>query len=803
MDQAASLPKSSALFSFSSGIFKFVFPLAVLCLPLYLGAVNLWSFSAPVLILTLAFYFYWISLQGSGQQTVIGTRLDPAIALYLVFFLIACSRSQSPSKALPEIFKTCAIIVVFYATIYYCRERKRIRGLVVLLVLFGGALSLFGLLQLLGALPKGWWHKPNYISSVYVNHNHFAGLLEMILPLSIAMIILEEDPSKKILWIFVSGLMGAAFILSLSRGGFLAMGLGLSFMLVLLMARQTIRRTFWVFLVLALVVFGAIVLFGVDPFLERLGSLKNINSQEDLSIDQRWLIWKGSLEMILKHVFFGTGPGTFECAFLRFRPQGFIDRPGFAHNDYLQLFADCGAWVFLVTLGLCLTLFYKGLRIVKKHQSVFTIAIGSGCLAGIVSLAAHSFVDFNFHIPANWVFFSVISGILIALGRPKDYSAPVLRIAMRIFISAVCLATLVGGVFFGVSDWFLWKGKQEFRNGRLKNAYIYLDRSIRINPFNAEPYYLKILMANTVDDDALATMPAADKETLKEGIKRAIHLNSYEPYFDYNLAKIHQRSPEARDPLKILPYYQEVVRKDPKDPFLHFLSAVDLLQINKSAKNKAVESEAKSMLKTSIHLNSSNALSIYQALWRYKEDIRFIQDFNRTAPEGLRGFLEFLEKTDLWKYYRQYHLESFGIDPEEKYQMSKTIQWNPDPVMSYSLKEFTAQGDAVFLRDECIYANGYLEKKISFEKPIYRMEIEAKASRAGNSYPYILVLLDGRVIDALYLDSPQFIHFFSVFKTSPGNHVIGIDYINDHADSVTKEDRNIWIKNIQLYGTEG
>ncbi len=765
--------------------FDLFFLLAILLAPLYLGAVYLWSFSISIFVLTASFYLYWLRLQRSPDPVVIQTRLDGLIVLYLAFFIISATQTQNIYKTSVEVFKTLSMFCVFYATLYYCRERRNIQSLASGMTFLGGAISLFGILQLLGALPHYWWRREHFLSSVYVNHNHFAGILEIILPISVGLALILDQKSKKILFVFLLGLMGVAFILSLSRGGFLSMGLAFGFMLLLLVIRRAVGKAFLVIAALVLMITSVALLFGLDPILSRIATMKNIDSTDDVSMIQRILIWKGTARLIFGHFWFGTGPGTFESTFFKFRPKGFIDRPGFAHNDYLQLWADCGVFVFLSAMALFAALFYKGLRIVQKHQSMLSLGIASGCLASIAAWGVHSLVDFNFHIPANWIFFTVASGMLLSVGRPKGYTASFSRKSMQVLISASCILVLAGCIFFGISDWFLWKGMKEYKAGHADAAVVSFGKSIQINPFNPEPYFLKALILNSSGIDAV-------------DLVQAIRIDPSEPYYDYELGKAYLKSSRPKDILNILPYFTKAIEKDPTDPRLRYLSARYLLSANR-IRNKTIENEAKEMLRVSIRLNPPSALSVYEALWEYENNIEMLEDFHRSVPEGLKGFVEFLAENDLWKYHRKYYLESQGIDPDRKYQLRVSTPWNSEPIESYSLNELDAVSGEAFFQGNFVYSNGRFEKRISFKNLPYRLEIRAKGSKAGNSYPVLIVGLDGKTVDSIYIDSPGFVNFFSILQTSAGEHVLSIEYSNDYQGGSPKRDRNVWIETIRLY----
>ena len=770
----------------SQKIFGVLFLLAILLAPLYLGAVYLWSFSLTVFILTASFYCYWFSAQKKPDAAVIKTRLDGVLVFYFIFFILSAVYSQIPYRTAVEGFKTLSIFCVFLATLYYCRTRQGIYSLATSMMLLGGALSFFGLLQLLGAASKHWWYNPHFLSSVYVNHNHFAGLIEIILPISIGLVLAEENRSKKILFAFLVFLMGTAFILSLSRGGFLAMTFGLGIMVFLLAIKKTAQKAFWTLISLALIVLSAVALFGFQPLLlQRLETMKHVSLTDDLSMAARVSIWKGTLALISKNFWFGTGPGTFDAAFFKFRPNGFMERPGFAHNDYLQLFADCGVFVFLTVAAFFSVLFYRGLKILQKHQSIFSLGLTSGCLAAIAALAAHSIVDFNFHIPANWIFFTSVAGMLISVGTPKSYSSRVAQITIKCFITIICGSVLAGCIFFGLSDWLLWKGNREQRVGQYTTAISYYDRSIRVNPFNPETYFQRALISGSSGD--------AEKDLLQ-----AIRFQPLEPYYELELARFYFKSTKPDALKQGILHCLKTAQKDPKDPQIQYLSARELLLANLS-KDKEVEREAMRMLKASLELDPLSAFSVYKILWEYEKKIKPLEDFNVSAPEGFKGFVEFLAREYPLKDRRKYYLNKLGIDSDEKYRRGSSIQWKENPAEIFSLNDFDRIGQNTFSKDDFIYANGRLEKKISLKNPLTRVVFKAKGSNAGNSYPVLLVWLDGKIVDLLNIDSSEFIHFFSILQTDPGSHTLGIEFVSDSIEDVSKRDRNVWIETIALY----
>lgn len=131
-----------------------------------------------------------------------------------------------------------------------------------------------------------------------------------------------------------------------------------------------------------------------------------------LGMNGRVLAWKGTLVMIRDFFAIGIGPGTFASVFPQYQPAGTVSRFYQVHNDYLHFLAELGV-LFLPLLGwLLFALFNAGRK--KLHStSRQTWGLSLGAMTGIVAILAHSFVDFNLHIPANAILFTVLAALVV------------------------------------------------------------------------------------------------------------------------------------------------------------------------------------------------------------------------------------------------------------------------------------------------------------------------------------------------------------------------------------------------------
>jgi O-antigen ligase len=86
-----------------------------------------------------------------------------------------------------------------------------------------------------------------------------------------------------------------------------------------------------------------------------------------------------------------------------------------AHSDYLELLAEGGWPGFLALVGGFYVFLGRSIWKIKqrgKDISAERLFIGIGACSGLISMAFHSFFDFNLQIPANLLYFIVLIVIL-------------------------------------------------------------------------------------------------------------------------------------------------------------------------------------------------------------------------------------------------------------------------------------------------------------------------------------------------------------------------------------------------------
>jgi O-antigen ligase len=168
-------------------------------------------------------------------------------------------------------------------------------------------------------------------------------------------------------------------------------------------ARDAKRAAIIILLVAAVI---SLVYFNKDVIIGRLGGAGSIE-QADVSFDSRLKIWSGCLNMIKDNPFTGTGIGTFIWAYPRYKPEGLNWLINFAHNDYIETACDMGIPALIVMLWIIIAVVKTGIG--GRDPDLLRL----GCAIGILSLSLHALSDFNFHIPANMLLFTVYAAIIM------------------------------------------------------------------------------------------------------------------------------------------------------------------------------------------------------------------------------------------------------------------------------------------------------------------------------------------------------------------------------------------------------
>ncbi|MGH9578247.1 MAG: O-antigen ligase family protein, partial [Terriglobales bacterium] len=240
----------------------------------------------------------------------------------------------------------------------------------------------------------------------YVNRNHYAGLLEMLIPFAlVAALSRSLPPEKKALMAFAAVIMGGSIFLSRSRGGLLALAVQLLVLVVVYFRRGSSRGVIAALLAVGVTAGGFVVWLDRGKMISRLENMPELGMESVEGVRRN--ILRDGLKMAADRPLTGWGLGAFPVVYPQYRSfytSKFVNQ---AHNDYLQVLVETGVTGFALVLWGIFALYREAFRKMRRAPA----ALRSPVLAAVVGctgLLVHSFLDFNLHIPANAALFAVL-----------------------------------------------------------------------------------------------------------------------------------------------------------------------------------------------------------------------------------------------------------------------------------------------------------------------------------------------------------------------------------------------------------
>ncbi len=283
----------------------------------------------------------------------------------------------------------------------------------------------------------GFW-QPIYRATPFgpfVNRNHFAGWMLMVLPIALAYLCgliergLRNVPATwrhRTLWIgspeggravliaLAVSVMALSLLGSQSRSG-----LG-SLTLAVVMAggwlairRGGLKRFALPFFGLAL---GGIILLAWAGAGVALGRFATAGSE----LGTRVSAWRDALRIISEFPLLGTGLNTYGSATLLYQTTSLSTHFQEAHNEYLQIAAEGGA---LLVAGFALCVWRLGSvtrgRFAAANEPTLARWARVGAVTGLIAIALQSLMEFSLQMPGNAALFAVVAAIAVHAGSPE------------------------------------------------------------------------------------------------------------------------------------------------------------------------------------------------------------------------------------------------------------------------------------------------------------------------------------------------------------------------------------------------
>ncbi len=381
--------------------------------PLAFGAVEPWSIfvmeAGSALLLLL-----WLAKQWVDEEiNILWNPLFLPMGAFgvLVLAQIALGLSAYRHDSLSDAMQYCAYGVLCFLATQTLIRSSQARRLAVILAVYGVAIAAFALLQ--GVAPNGriyWMRQPRlggWIYGPYVNHNHYAGLMELLIPIPLVISVshVVHERSRITAGIAAAIMVGTVF-LSGSRGGMIAVFVELMVMAVLMFRKKKGIRIAVTSVAFVVVLVSLLSWLGGKELTTRISSIST-ESRSEITGGTRVAIARDALHMFSHRPILGWGLGTFPVVYPQFRSfytNFFVNE---AHNDYAQFLVETGLLGFSVIIWFLVIVYRRARTKIGDWTGHVSSATALACSLGVIGILVHSFFDFNLQIPANAALFYV------------------------------------------------------------------------------------------------------------------------------------------------------------------------------------------------------------------------------------------------------------------------------------------------------------------------------------------------------------------------------------------------------------
>ena len=408
-------------------------PLLLVFLPaaasLAFGAVEGWAWGTVSLGGLLLLLVWLVPAIARGRLSI---APNPLYAPALLFGLLAAfqwlsRRSLDPGATELDLVRLTGYGIFFFLAANLLATPRQLRRYAQAAAIFGFLLALFAIVQLLTFNGKIYWifetRFGGYIVGPYVNHNHYAGLMEMLLALTVGLL-LDRGVARerKPLVAFCGVVMAVSLILSGSRGGLVSFLFQVIFFFCLMLRGSRlatgarIGRAWFAVPLLAVILIGFLWL---DPgnISRRYAHFMNQSLAGEVGLELRPQATLDTLAIFLDHLPLGVGLGAFPAVFPQYCRFPMFRLWNYAHNDIAQVMAEMGVPGTLLLIWFFAALFRKGMLRAADWPRQAGAGVRLGALLGCAGIFVHSFVDFNLHIPANAFWFFSLAGLATATGQ--------------------------------------------------------------------------------------------------------------------------------------------------------------------------------------------------------------------------------------------------------------------------------------------------------------------------------------------------------------------------------------------------
>jgi O-antigen ligase len=401
---------------------RFLLIFTLMAAPLAFGAVQTWAWAGMAVMAALLLVCWAL---GCVREQVVKIHCSPLYIPAVLFLLLGISQfaahlTLDPYGTREALIKLSTDLILFFLAgqLWADAPSRTWKQFGFAVVIYAFSLSLFAIVQFFTSQGLLYWmiHSQGDVFGPYVNHNDYAGLMEMLIPIGMCFALYRSlRNSDHTLLVF--GVCGAiaSVLLSGSRGGMISVAAEMVILGVVIWWRKgdrgSLRKWSAVGLVGATGIAAMLLAVTPESGWQRLTTIAGLVQTPDVTLENRLAVGRDALSEVRDYPWFGTGLGSFTAVFPQY--QTFPTDLGWnhAHDDYVEALTETGIVGGLIILSALLMLGWLVFCNLPDRMKSAREWIQLGAALGCCGLLIHSFADFNLHIPANAAWFAVCAAI--------------------------------------------------------------------------------------------------------------------------------------------------------------------------------------------------------------------------------------------------------------------------------------------------------------------------------------------------------------------------------------------------------
>jgi O-antigen ligase len=479
---------------------------------LFSGEWNAWFLAVFFVVVFLLVYF---ALRLAEMEELL-PRLLPGLAFlgaFLIIFLLSAVFSGYRAVSLAQWFIQAAYVCVFFLGGALGALDRSGRWLVRPIV---AASTAVGFWALVTDLPLGGAHR---LASTLGNPNALGAFLLLGLPLAIGQTVAAQGRTRA-LWAGCSAVLAMAFVFTFSYTAWIGLLAG-AFLAVVAMPQRSKKK-------LVGIIGAVVVVASVIAALALLPRFFTFASPVDArhfrtSLDQRLEFNGAALRMVADQALLGFGPGSFQSVFPRYAVT-FREQPKYAHNEYLQMFAEGGVFAGTLFVGFFM---FVGLAIFKFIRKGGVDTVTMSVVVAVLASIVHAAIDFGWHFPAValslWASAGFLVGRMPNLFHVRRFPLPVVSYGLAALAFLLCLRGMTVFVATAAVD----QAKLLQRRGDIAGAEVSWRRATLFDP---QPSSFREIGWNAYGDRNDATWA----ERSQAAAQQALHWGR-DDYFTWHL----------------------------------------------------------------------------------------------------------------------------------------------------------------------------------------------------------------------------------------------------------------------------